>query len=172
MDSMSQGALSRAPGSLYRGQGAPQRMRRAALFWTRKAMTVLNLLAQDPGNLKPALKRGACLKCPRCGQGKLFRGYLRVAEECNACGLDLTPQRADDGPAYVVILLVAHLVAFALAPLFGVMGDRPALVALVLGLAAILLSLALLPPVKGMFVALQWVKGMHGFDPARTAARG
>ena len=39
------------------------------------------------------------------------------------------------------------------------------------GLAAILLSLALLPPVKGMFVALQWVKGMHGFDPTRTAAR-
>lgn len=134
-------------------------------------MTAMNLLAQDAGNLKPALRRGACLKCPRCGEGRLFRGYLKVAGRCDVCGLDLTPQRADDGPAYIVILLVAHLIGFSLVPMFGLMGDHPARVALVLGLAAVVLSLALLPPVKGMFVALQWVKGMHGFDPARTAAR-
>ncbi|MDQ7777588.1 DUF983 domain-containing protein [Paracoccus aminovorans] len=132
-------------------------------------MTSSTLLAQDPGNLKPALRRGACLKCPRCGEGKLFRGYLKVAAQCDACGLDLTPQRADDGPAYVVILLVAHLIGFALVPMFSLLGDHPARIALLLGLAAVALSLALLPPVKGMFVALQWVKGMHGFEPVRAA---
>ena len=127
------------------------------------------LLAQQPENLKAALKRGACLKCPRCGQGKLFRSYLKVADSCGNCGLDLTPQRADDGPAYIVILLVAHLIGFSLMPLFSLLGDRPGMIALVLGVAAVVLSLALLPPVKGMFVALQWVKGMHGFNPAKQA---
>ncbi len=134
-------------------------------------MTVQNLLAQEPANMKPALWRGACGKCPRCGEGKLLRGYLRVADQCDACGLDLTPQRADDGPAYVVILLVAHLVAFLLAPMFSLLGDQPTLIAVILGVAAVVLSLALLPPVKGMFVALQWVRGMHGFDPLRAGAQ-
>lgn len=134
-------------------------------------MTPMNLLAQEPGNLKPALRRGACLKCPRCGEGKLFQSYLKVAPCCDACGLDLTPQRADDGPAYVVILLVAHLIGFALVPMFGLVGDHPARVALILGAAAVALSLALLAPVKGMFVALQWVKAMHGFAPVAVPAR-
>lgn len=134
-------------------------------------MTSQTMLPQEAGNLKPALKRGACLKCPRCGQGKMFRSYLKVADNCASCGLDLTPQRADDGPAYIVILIVAHLIGFALAPMFSLLGDEPALIAVVLSLVAIVLSLAMLPPVKGMFVALQWVKGMHGFDPLRATAR-
>ena len=50
--------------------------------------------------------------------------------------------------------------------------DKPALIAIILSLAAIMLSLALLPPVKGMFVALQWVKGMHGFGQTRAAVPG
>jgi uncharacterized protein (DUF983 family) len=136
-----------------------------------RTMTQPRILEQDAANLKPALKRGACLKCPRCGEGRLFRSYLKVADRCNACGLDLTPQRADDGPAYIVILLVAHLIGFSLVPLFSLLGDRPVLVGVVLSAAAVTLSLALLPPVKGMFVALQWVKGMHGFDPLRNGAQ-
>ncbi|MEF9605735.1 DUF983 domain-containing protein [Paracoccus sp. PXZ] len=130
-----------------------------------------NILAQEAGATKPALRRGACLKCPRCGQGKLFRSYLKVADRCGACGLDLTPQRADDGPAYIVILVVAHLIGFSLAPMFGLLGDRPALIATILGLASVALSLAMLPPVKGMFVAFQWVRAMHGFGPGREAVR-
>lgn len=128
-------------------------------------------LQQDATNLKPALRRGACLKCPRCGEGRLFRSYLKVADRCPTCGLDLTPQRADDGPAYIVVLLVAHLVGFSLAPLFGLLGDKPVMIGLILALGTVVLSLSLLPPVKGMFVALQWVKGMHGFDPLKADAR-
>ncbi|MTE01869.1 DUF983 domain-containing protein [Paracoccus sp. YIM 132242] len=122
------------------------------------------ILPQHGASMKPALVRGARLRCPRCGEGRVFSGYLKVAPRCDCCGLDLTPQRADDGPAYVVVLVVAHLVGFSLPVMFTLLGDRPALVAALLGTLCIALSLAMLPPVKGMFVALQWFKGMHGFQ--------
>ena len=61
---------------------------------------------------KSAMLKGARLRCPQCGEGKLFDSYLKVTASCDACGLDLTPQRADDGPAYIVILLVCHIVGF------------------------------------------------------------
>ena len=127
------------------------------------------ILQQRGGSAKPALMRGARLRCPRCGKGRLFSSYLKVAPQCGCCGLDLTPQRADDGPAYVVILIVAHLIGFSLPAMFDLMGDNPAIIALVLGVLCVVLSLAMLPPVKGMFVALQWFKGMHGFQAKARA---
>lgn len=120
-------------------------------------------LQQTGTCMKPALWRGACGKCPRCANGRLFSSYLKVAPECDACGLDLTPQRADDGPAYVVVFVVAHLIGVLLPLMFMWFGDRPALIAVLLSAATVALSLFLLPPIKGMFVSLQWVKGMHGF---------
>lgn len=129
----------------------------------------LPILDQNGASMKPALLRGARLKCPRCGEGRLFSRYLKVAPSCDCCGLDLTPQRADDGPAYVVILIVAHLIGFSLPVMFELMGDNPAMITLVLSVLSIVLSLAMLPPVKGMFVALQWFKGMHGFQAAARA---
>ncbi|MCZ0960659.1 DUF983 domain-containing protein [Paracoccus benzoatiresistens] len=123
----------------------------------------LQIIQQHGDSMKPALLRGARLRCPRCGEGRMFSSYLKVAPQCGCCGLDLTPQRADDGPAYVVILIVAHLIGFSLPVMFDLLGDRPTMIAVVLGMASVVLSLAMLPPVKGMFVALQWFKGMHGF---------
>lgn len=114
-------------------------------------------------NMKLALTRGLRLRCPRCGEGKLFRGYLKVADRCEACGLDYTYQRADDGPAYVVILIVGHLVGFTLPVMFEWMRDNPALLAASVSALAITLSLLMLPRVKGGFVAFQWAKEMHGF---------
>ncbi len=114
-------------------------------------------------DLRAALKRGLRCKCPRCGEGSVFKGYLKVRPECGACGLDLTPQRADDGPAYVIILLVGHIIGFALPLFFEAFRDNPLLVACLLSAVAIALSLALLPPVKALFVAFQWAKSMHGF---------
>lgn len=122
--------------------------------------------SRDSGS---AVKRGLRRKCPRCGEGALFSGYLKVRAECPCCGLDLTPQRADDGPAYVVILVVCHIVGFLLPLLFGVMRDDPLLLALVLSVVAVGLSLVMLPSVKGMFIALQWAKGLHGFGLPRPA---
>ncbi len=112
---------------------------------------------------RDASLKGLRLRCPDCGEGKLFSGYLKVAPTCAACGLDLTPQRADDGPAYVVILLVCHIMGFAMHLMYKSFLDNPLMLALILGGGTVALSLAMLPPVKGMIVAIQWAKGMHGF---------
>ena len=56
------------------------------------------------------MKRGFRGRCPRCGEGKLFRAFLKTADNCSACGLDFTPHRADDLPAYLVIIIVGHIV--------------------------------------------------------------
>lgn len=113
-----------------------------------------------------ALRRGMCRRCPQCGRGAMFSGYLKVADHCANCGLDLTPQRADDGPAYVVILIVGHIVGFTLPVFFTWFRDDPALLALIVSTLATALALSLLPGVKGAFVALQWAKGLHGFAPS------
>ena len=56
------------------------------------------------------MKRGFRCRCPRCGEGKLFRAFLKIADNCSVCGLDFTPHRADDLPAYLVIVIVGHIV--------------------------------------------------------------
>ena len=56
------------------------------------------------------MKRGFRGRCPRCGEGKLFRAFLKVDNHCSVCGLDFTPHRADDLPAYLVIVIVGHIV--------------------------------------------------------------
>src|SRR4030088_136995 len=61
-------------------------------------------------DLWTALKRGLRGRCPRCGQGKLFRAFLKVADHCEVCGQDFTHHRADDLPAYLVIIIVGHIV--------------------------------------------------------------
>ncbi len=123
-----------------------------------------------PHDLRAALKRGLRCKCPCCGEGKVFGGYLKVRSECDVCGLDFTPQRSDDGPAYVVILLVGHVVGFSLPVAFEAFRDNPLLLACLLSVFAVTLSLVMLPPVKAMFVAFQWAKGMHGFGLVKSAA--
>lgn len=111
----------------------------------------------------PALRHGLRGRCPNCGEGRIFAGYLKVADECASCGEGLHHHRADDIPAYLTILIVAHLVGFALPFGFDAMSSAPVTLALLLGGAATALSLLLLPPIKGMVVALQWAKRMGGF---------
>ena len=114
-------------------------------------------------NAKSACLRGLRLRCPCCGEGKLFQGYLKVADHCQVCGQDFSPQRADDGPAYVVILVMCHVMGFVLHLTFEGFRDDPLTLALILAGVSIVGSLAMLPPVKGAFVAIQWAKRMHGF---------
>lgn len=56
-----------------------------------------------------SVKRGMLNQCPACGSGKLFRGYLKVVDNCAACGEDYHHHRADDLPAYLVILILGHV---------------------------------------------------------------
>src|SRR5688572_22002500 len=65
--------------------------------------------ASDPA-MSVALARGALCTCPACGEGKLFRKFLKVADTCPACGEALHHHRADDMPAYIVMSIVGHIV--------------------------------------------------------------
>ncbi len=99
----------------------------------------------------------------------MFEGYLTVRAQCPACGEALHHQRADDGPAYITILLVGHLLAPVLHLGYVRFEPPPAVLALVMCGMAAALSLWLLPRVKGAFVALQWSRRMHGFGAPSNA---
>lgn len=104
----------------------------------------------------PILKRGLRGKCPNCGQAKLFRAYLKQVEHCPSCHENWGAVRADDGPAWASMLVSGHL----LAPFFYIIIFKTALpdwattsllVALGVGIC-----LAILPAMKGLFIALIW----------------
>jgi uncharacterized protein (DUF983 family) len=115
-----------------------------------------------------SLKRGLRGRCPRCGEGKLFRAFLKVDDHCSVCGLDFTPHRADDLPAYLVIIVVGHIVV-PTALLIETNYSPPVWLQLAIYLPLTLVaSLALLQPVKGAVVGLQWALHMHGFDDNPT----
>jgi uncharacterized protein (DUF983 family) len=120
-----------------------------------------------------SMKRGFSCCCPNCGEGKLFGRFLKPVARCARCdepyeGL----HRADDFPAYIVIFIVGHalLPGFLFAdpdvhwPLWLHMTLWPSLV--------LVASLALIQPVKGAIIAMQWSRRMHGFDPAEAIAEG
>jgi len=121
-------------------------------------------VAGEKRDVWTALKRGFRCRCPRCGEGKLFRAFLKVDDHCSVCGLDFTPHRADDLPAYLVIVIVGHIVVPA--ALWIETNYAPAVwLQLTVYLSFTLVaSLALLQPVKGAVVGLQWALRMHGFD--------
>jgi uncharacterized protein (DUF983 family) len=110
-----------------------------------------------------SLTRGFSGRCPHCGQGKLFRAFLKVTDRCEVCHEDLSHQRADDFPAYLVILIVGHLLV-PIALFIETEYAPPYALQLAVWLPlTLVLSLALLQPVKGAIVGLQWALRMHGF---------
>jgi uncharacterized protein (DUF983 family) len=117
-----------------------------------------------------SMLRGFCGRCPHCGKGRLFRAFLKVGDGCEVCGEDFSHQRADDAPAYFVILIVGHLVV-PLALEVEILFAPPYWVHVALWLPLILgLALGLLQPVKGAIVGLQWAQYMHGFNPRAASA--
>lgn len=119
-----------------------------------------------------AVWRGLKCRCPACGQGSIFRAYLKVADHCPACGEELFHHEADDAPPYFTIFIVGHI----LVPLVLIVERiwTPAMwihAALWLPLA-LGLSLLLLPVTKGAVVGAQWAMRMHGFaDPPGSHPR-
>ena len=113
------------------------------------------------------LSRGFVCKCPHCGEGKLFRKWLKVTDACEKCGEEFHHHRADDFPAYVVILLLGHImVPFALWLEDAFSPPTWLNMAITLPLTLVL-CLVMLQPVKGAIVALQWRMRMHGFKNSR-----
>jgi len=114
-------------------------------------------------NVKQALGRGWRRCCPSCGSGPMFKTYLSVRSECPVCHENLSHQRADDGPAYLTILIVGHVMAPSFLAVYSAFEPDPWVMASGFSVACVALSLYLLPRIKGAFVALQWAKRMHGF---------
>lgn len=113
---------------------------------------------------KPAILDGLRRRCPNCQKAPLFAGYLKAVDSCASCGEVYSHHRADDGPAYVVILIVAHIIGLAFHFLFNLLGRDPLLIVSIFIPVSIALCLFLLPRVKGAFIGLQWAKRMHGFS--------
>lgn len=125
---------------------------------------VAAVAALEPRPLGPALLRGFLCRCPNCGKGHLFGKFLKPMAECAVCGEDYTPQRADDAPPYATMVVVGHLLvplmlAMQLATNFSVLTYMAIWIPLT-GVSAV----ALLQPVKGAIISLQWALRMHGFD--------
>src|SRR6478736_5370013 len=119
-------------------------------------------------DLWTAVKRGLRGRCPRCGQGRLFRAFLKTADHCSSCGQDFTPHRADDLPAYLVIVIVGHMVVPTILWI-ETNYTTPAWLSYAAYLPfTFFASLGLLQPVKGAVVGLQWALRMHGFDDNPT----
>jgi uncharacterized protein (DUF983 family) len=119
-----------------------------------------------PRPLGPALMRGYRRKCPNCGTGPLLRGYLKLNHTCPVCREDLTPARADDGPAYLTILIVGHLMAPLLHFSFVRWRPDPLTLFTIFAVGCVAVSLYLLPRLKGAIVGFQWSRRMHGFGAA------
>ena len=121
-----------------------------------------------PAGFGQAVWRGFRGRCPACREGRIFRTFLKVNDACPQCGEELHHQRADDFPSYLVIAITGHiLVPIVLAVETHI--APPVEVSMVLWPScALLMALALLQPVKGAVIAIQWYGGMHGFDAAKA----
>ena len=115
-------------------------------------------------SLRTAIMRGLMGRCPNCGRGRLFRSYLKVVNTCEICGEDLSPQRADDAPAYLTLLIVAHVVGAGVLLSDEIWPNSSLVwVALFWLTFTVVASLLILPRAKGAVVGQQWAMGMHGF---------
>jgi uncharacterized protein (DUF983 family) len=112
--------------------------------------------ARGRGPYLPVLARGLRRRCPKCGEGRVYRSYLKVVTVCEACGEELGNIRADDFPPYLTMFVVGHIVVpliliaekFLEPPTWQHMAVWPAV--------SLALILMLLSPLKGACVATLW----------------
>ena len=105
------------------------------------------------------LRRGFQRKCPNCGDGHLFAGYLKVAPVCAHCGQDNGRYRADDGPAYLTVLLIGHILV-APALVFPIIWEADPMIVVPIALVTVAAAtLALLGCIKGAWIGMMWANG-------------
>ena len=122
---------------------------------------------QDQISLGKAMWRGFLCKCPACGKGSLFARFLKATDACAACGDEMKHHRADDLPAYLVIVIVGHAIVPGILAWEIYSAPDPWLQMAVWLPLTLFSCLGLLQPVKGSIIGLQWHLGMHGFDDAK-----
>ncbi|MEM0977509.1 MAG: DUF983 domain-containing protein [Pseudomonadota bacterium] len=126
----------------------------------------------DDRSVKLAMKAGWKGHCPNCEQGRMFRSYLSVQPECLVCGEELHHQRADDGPAYLTILISGHILAPLMHIAFVWLRPDPIAMGVAFSLIFLVMALTMLPRLKGALIGYQWAKRMHGFGvPDQSATR-
>lgn len=112
---------------------------------------------------RSAIWRGMQGRCPECGEKTLWLKYLKVQNDCSACGLHLGGHQADDAPPYFTIFIVGHVIV-PIALIVERLYTPPLYIhALLFTVLAVLVSLISLPIVKGGVVGLQWALRLHGF---------
>lgn len=132
-------------------------------------MTLSDTVSTQPADDRPlgtALRRGWARRCPGCGEGRVMAGYLKVADACPVCGEALHHHRADDGPAYLTILVVGKSIMALYLAVYLAWAPSPWVMIALCWSVALALALFLLPRFKGALVALQWSRRMHGFGDA------
>lgn len=113
-------------------------------------------------------RAGLLSRCPRCGEGSLFSGFLTIAPKCSRCGLNFGFADSGDGPA-IFVILIAGFIVVAAAMFVEVLYQPPYWIHAVLWLPlTAVLSLGLLRPFKAMLVALQY---RHKAEEGKLAAR-
>jgi len=126
----------------------------------------VNLLSAEVRVHRPAMQamlRGWRKRCPNCGGGPLYSGYLKVRPTCASCSQELHHHKADDLPAWATILIVGHVVVGGMVATELSWSPPAWLHWTVWPVVALLMTLSLLPCLKGVVVGLQWAWGMHGF---------
>jgi uncharacterized protein (DUF983 family) len=117
-----------------------------------------------------SVSRGLKGRCPNCGEGRIFWRYLKVSAHCPKCDHDLARYPADDGPAYLTILLVGHLIIAPLL-LFPIVWQAPAVYSVPIALSSItVVTLLALPAIKGGWIGLMYALGVKDRDAALHTA--
>jgi uncharacterized protein (DUF983 family) len=117
----------------------------------------------DTRSWPAAVLRGLNCRCPACGVGRLYSSYLKVIPVCPSCGEELHHQRADDAPPYFTMFIVGHIIIGGLLVLEKTLAPATWIHLVIWLPLTLILSLWLLPKVKGGLVGLQWALRMHGF---------
>ena len=121
--------------------------------------------AADPVTrpLWPALIHAVRGRCPACGQGRMFAAFLKPAAACGSCGQAWDRHQADDFPAYLVILLLGHLLVPLMIEVNGALSIPLGVQAALWPCLALVLATLLIQPAKAAVIAFQWSRRMHGF---------
>lgn len=125
--------------------------------------TEFTMCESMPRPLGAALLRGWRRRCPNCGAGPMLSGYLEVRAHCPVCMEELHHYRSGDGPAYLTVLIVGLLMGPLILGAVVVFQPDPLVLTSIFAIGCVALALYLLPRLKGVMVALQWAKRMHGF---------
>lgn len=118
----------------------------------------------DARPLGPALALALRGRCPACAEGRMFVRFLKPAHACSHCGRPWDVSRADDFPAYIVILLLGHILVPLMIEVNAALDIPLTAQALLWPGLAILLAVAMIQPAKAAVIAFQWSRRMDGFS--------